>query len=145
MLDKVFLLFGQCRSFNLYFLISNNIGNAKKDIDMDGCFINYRAAPRKPPTSYREIVDYVKEFHNTPDRFEVGINRGNKDIWGTDQNMVSIRMRQFALRHGAERVKMQYETRAHQRLDRGEPTWWNKIDMDGIDRLKDSHFLQTTY
>jgi len=30
-------------------------------------------------------------------------------------------------------------------LDRGEPTWWNKIDMDGIDRLKDSDFLQTTY
>ena len=117
-----------------------NVG--KVGIPEDGCWKNYDSSP---PTSYRDIVDYVKEYHSTPERFEVGISRSNKDIWGTDQKMIATRMRQYVIRYGSSRLKMQYETRSFRRLDRGETTWYNTIDRMGIDMLKDSHFLQTTY
>ena len=107
-----------------------------------GCFKNYS---KSPPKTVQSIISYCKDFHDKPELFDQGVSRNLKEIWGTDQNMVSIRIKQFALRYGAGKVKMQHETKEFKRLDRNELTWWNKIDHYGTEMLKDSHFLQATY
>lgn len=69
-----------------------NVGN---HVPSDGCWKNYDSSP---PTAYRDIINYIKEYHKNPDRFKDGITRHKgKDVWGTDQAMIATRIAQYVI------------------------------------------------
>ena len=87
----------------------------------------------------------MKDWHPEPEKWDNGVYRGAHEIWGSDQHMISLRLRQYAMRYGADKVYLAYETRNFGRIDRGSSNWWLDVDKVDIGMNRDSHFLQNVY
>ena len=89
------------------------------------------------PITERDIIDYFKvEFGNIA---ELRVNKGENDGWYLDQHMVSVRLSQYAQRHGSETIQYEPRNTGRDRVDRN---YWFPY---GITRRNDVHVLENIY
>ena len=131
--------------------------NKGNSVLRSGCYINYRFPTNRIPKNASEIFNYIKDYSLNPDVYRHGIIKGDRRTWYTDQDLLSLRIRQYVMRHGLEVLDLQsshrgnshkntnIDTKYPARIGRNSPQWWHQVDRFAISLNRDCHLLQESY